>query len=252
VERVFSVATPLVPPASALAADAIREAILDGRFTPGLRLKEERLAAQLGISRTPIREALLLLQAEGLIEAVPNRGAFVRSFDVVELLDMYELRALLEGHAARRAAVRMTPDQFSDLRSSRDRFKALVDTSGSVSLDLVKKLVRENGIFHDSILEAAADRRLSAMVRQVVALPLVYRSYVWYSSHQARVSAHAHAKLVCALEQRDASRAERLMREHVYEARDVLTQHIADLSVGRRAHPAMLDASLAPLEKDGS
>jgi DNA-binding GntR family transcriptional regulator len=242
VERVFSVDTPLVPPASAVAADAIREAILDGRFTPGLRLKEERLAAELGISRTPIREALLLLQAEGLVEAVPNRGAFVRSFDVVELLEMYELRALLEGHAARRAAVRMTADKFCELRSSRDRFEALVDVSGPIALDLVKELVHENAVFHDLILEAAADKRLTAMVRQVVALPLVYRSYVWYSSHQARVSAHAHAKLVCALEQRDAARAELLMREHVYGARDVLSQHIANLSLGTPERPPAHDA----------
>src|SRR5579864_4506652 len=104
VPRIVQDRAPLVRNASAAATELIREAILDGRLEPGARLKEEELARELGISRTPVREALLVLQAEGLIVAEPNRGASVRRHDAEDLHDLYQLRALLEGHAARRAA----------------------------------------------------------------------------------------------------------------------------------------------------
>lgn len=218
--KVLAVDAPVSRPASAVAADIIREAVVDGRLAPGERLKEETLAAELGISRTPIREALLVLQSEGIVDAVPNRGAFVRSYEPGDLEDMYELRAVLEGYAASRAARFVTEEQLVELRASCARFDGLV-AGGDV-----RALVKENMHFHATILEAARNERLQGMVRQVIALPLVYKSYVWYSPDQARASAHAHHQLTNALEQGDAARAELLMREHVYEARDVLAAHL--------------------------
>src|SRR5262249_56198124 len=82
---------PLVRNASAAATELIRGAILDGRLPPGQRLKEEELARELGISRTPVREALLVLQTEGLVDAAPNRGAVVRAHDAADLQDLYHL-----------------------------------------------------------------------------------------------------------------------------------------------------------------
>jgi DNA-binding GntR family transcriptional regulator len=225
VGRLFAVAVPLSRPASALAASEIRAAIVDGRLAPGVRLKEETLAAELGLSRTPIREALLLLQAEGLVETVPNRGAFVRAYEPDDLWDLYELRAVLEGHAARRAAERRTAEQLEALRASCERFDRLVERAEPPDLAAVQALVGENTLFHDTILEAAANARLTGMVRQVVVMPLVYKSYIWYSPDQAQASARAHRQLVHAFEQRSPERAELVMREHVYEARDVLAEH---------------------------
>lgn len=224
VARVFAVEAPLARPASAVAATLIREAITQGRLEPGARLKEETLAAELGLSRTPIREALLLLQSEGLVEAVPNRGAFVRSYDPADLRDMYELRALLEGHAAKLAAERIAGAQLKELRASCARFERLVERAAEPTTATVRELVRENGVFHDTVLAAAANERLAGMVRQVVAIPLVYKSYVWYSPDQVRASALAHAALVEAFEERDAVRAESLMREHISHASDVLAE----------------------------
>src|ERR1700682_3154662 len=118
----------LVQNASVAATELIREAILEGRLEPGARLKEEELARELGISRTPVREALLMLQAEGLIETVPNRGAVVRTHDADDLIDLYQLRALLEGYAARQAAARVSDEELDLLRESCDRFDAIADT----------------------------------------------------------------------------------------------------------------------------
>src|SRR5436190_2563510 len=136
VARIVQDRAPLVRNASAAATELIREAILDGRLPPGQRLKEEELARELGISRTPVREALLILQAEGLVDAAPNRGAVVRSHDGDDLEDLYQLRALLEGHAARRAAASISDDALDSLRASCKRFESLID--GRVQ-DLVKE-----------------------------------------------------------------------------------------------------------------
>ncbi len=206
--------------ASLAATELIREAILDGRLQPGQRLKEEDLARQLGISRTPVREALLMLQVEGLIVATPNRGATVRVHTPDDLDDLYGLRALLEGHAARRAGVRINEAQVAELRESCDRFDALEPE------DQLRELVRENMFFHNTILEVAGSARLGSMVRRVIELPLVYKSYIWYSPDQKRISSHYHRQIVNALASGDAERAELIMKEHVFEARDLLVARL--------------------------
>ena len=202
--------------ASEIACELIREAIVDGRLEPGRPLKEEELARELGISRTPVREALRVLQTEGLVTSTPNRSAVVRSHDADELAQMYELRALLEGYAARCAAPRISEEGLERLRESCARFASLVHD------DDLSELVKENVNFHQIVLEAAGNPRLSGMVRSVIELPLVYRSYLWYSAEQKLISEHYHRQIAKALEDRDAERAELIMKEHVYEARDLL------------------------------
>ena len=207
---------PLTRSASVAATELIRAAIIDGRLEPGRRLKEEELARELGISRTPVREALLVLQTEGLLESAPNRGATVRTYEAADLDDLYQLRALLEGFAARRAAARISAADLDRLRESCERFVALR------AEDDVTDLVRENLSFHNVILEAAGSERLVQMVRKVIELPLVYRSYVWYSPEQKLISEHYHRQLTAALTAHDAERAELVMKEHILEARDFL------------------------------
>jgi DNA-binding GntR family transcriptional regulator len=218
---IFDVANPVVArSASDQAAELIRDAITDGRLEPGARLKEERLAGDLGLSRTPVREALQRLSTEGLVEIVPNRGAFVRSYDPGELEELYDMRALLEGHAASLAATRISVEQLDLLRASCERFEALGAESP------VEALVLENGRFHETILEAAGSELLAGMIQQVIKLPLVYRSYVWYSPDQKRTSERDHRRLVDSFERRDPHAAEAIMREHVLGARDVLLAHL--------------------------
>lgn len=208
------------------ATELIRAAIIDGRLEPGRRLKEEELARELGISRTPVREALLVLQTEGLLESAPNRGATVRTYEAADLDDLYQLRALLEGFAARRAAARISPADLDRLRESCERFVALR------AEDDVTDLVRENLSFHNVILEAAGSERLVQMVRKVIELPLVYRSYVWYSPEQKLISEHYHRQLTAALTAHDAERAELVMKEHILEARDFLIAQLRTSTPG--------------------
>lgn len=194
---------------SAGIARVLRKAIVDGRLKPGQPLREGELARELGTSRTPIREALLLMQADGLIEAVPNRGAVVRSYDVDELADLYGMRALLEGYAARKAAVLVTDEVIADLERSCERYATLRD--GLQMSDLTD----ENFTFHDLILRTAGSPRLTTVVHQLTAVPLVYRSYLAYSDEHRRTAEDYHRAITKALEERDPQRAGELMENHV-------------------------------------
>ena len=227
--KIFDVPPALAKNASLVATEVIREAILDGRLQPGQRLKEEELARELGISRTPVREALLILQTEGMVEAAPNRGATVRSYDADDLGEMYLLRAALEGLGARLAAERVKARDVTKLRKSCDRFESVG------MLGTLEELVKENLFFHNTILEIAGSERIAQLVRSVTELPLVYKSYLWYSPSQKVVSAHYHRQIVHALEARDPERAESVMKQHVFEARDVLVSQMR-AALETRAH----------------
>ena len=113
-----------------------------------------------------------MLQAEGLVDAIPNRGAMVRVHNADDLEDLYQLRALLEGYAARRAGTRITDEQLDELRASCDRFDALDSETE------LRELVRENMVFHSTILDIAGSARLgghgAAGDRAAARLPLVH------------------------------------------------------------------------------
>lgn len=203
------------------ATELIRDAILRGRLQPGERLKEAALAESFDISRTPVREALKVLQMEGLVDFAPNRGATVRSYTVDDLREIYSLRALLEGHAARRAAQWITPEALDDLRRMCDRFSRLRATDAPLH-----ELVAENVAFHEAIMAAAGSPRLADIARRVVEMPLIYRTYTWYSSDQRQDAERKHRELLRALETHDADRAELVMKHHILEGGDVILEHL--------------------------
>jgi DNA-binding GntR family transcriptional regulator len=198
--------------AASIAEQTIRAAILDGVYAPGEELPEVALAEELGLSRTPIREALLALQAAGLVETVRGRTARVRERTPDELMDAYEIRAEVEAYAARRAAEHITAEEIAELRASCERFAAHVPDEDR------KLLVQENLVFHDIIHRASRNRRAPEIIRALLEMPLLYASYTWYSVERRRVSEEHHREITQALEARDGDRAGALMREHVLEA----------------------------------
>lgn len=199
--------------ATVQAGDLIRAAIVEGRLTPGQRLHEADLARELGLSRTPVREALMLLHADGLIELEANRGARVATYDRADLADCYGVRAALEAYAAFHAATRATTEQVDALERSCDRF----DTRRREGQDVLP-LVAENLRFHGIVHDASESRRVPALVRGLIQLPLLYRAHAWYSPDRRVISEHYHRELTAAIKSRDADRSERIMREHVLEA----------------------------------
>jgi DNA-binding GntR family transcriptional regulator len=186
--------------------DELQHAILEGVLQPGERLRAEALAQRFGTSRTPVREALLQLEAQGLVEVEPNRGAVVKAFDAADLLDLYALRALLEPAAAARAATRIEPDEIEQL-------KELTDDDAPP-----ERQMAANEQFHRIIVEAARSPRLTAAMRAASGIPRSFRSSFWHDDDQRAESLMCHRRLIDAFTARDAQLAEAVMRMHILGA----------------------------------
>ena len=208
--------------------DRLRHLILDGEYRPEERLIEERLAARLGVSRTPVRQALTMLEAEGLVEMTANKGAMVPSFSAEEVWDVYDLRAVLEGHAARRAAGGIREDEVSRLRRLAGEMEGIRPESSSDREEDVRRLVACNQEFHGTIVRASRNARLEKLVQRTVQVPLVFKAFFWYGPEDRAISNHYHRQIVRSLEARDAERAEIIMREHVYEGRDFVIKALEE------------------------
>lgn len=202
----------------------LRRLIIEGHYAPGARLVEDRLARDLGVSRTPVRQALARVASEGLVQIFPNRGAVVRTFTRADLLDAYELRAIMEGHAAARAARQITADQLAALEQAAAALEGSLSRSFASRAEEVHFLVEQNQLFHSTIVHAAGNRRLATMLPVVVDVPLQYRSFYWYSRAERAVSNFFHQGILRALRDADADRARALMQEHIYRGRDVLLE----------------------------
>jgi DNA-binding GntR family transcriptional regulator len=201
---------------------ALRDGILSGRYGSGEKLGEIEVADELGLSRTPVREALRRLGSEGLLEVLPNRGARVRTWTAEDLEETYELRAVLEGLAARRAAARADPATLLEL----DRLAATmltVDPSlGRRPAGDFSELAALNARFHELIVSAAGSAQLATTLQALVQLPLVMRTYRRYTAAALARSHSHHREIVDALRARDGVWAESVMRSHVLAARAVL------------------------------
>lgn len=205
---------------SATTARELRREILEGDLSPGASLGEVEVGKRLGVSRTPVREALVLLGSEGLVDISPNRSASVRAFTAADLHEMHSLRAILEGYAAARAAPRATPAQLDAMGGFVDAYAALVDGGAA------RAIAEQNAAFHAAIIDAADSERLQALIQQVTALPLIYRSYSHYSQENRESALQDHRKILEALRDRDAERAESLMKAHILWARNVALSNL--------------------------
>ncbi|NJN19323.1 MAG: GntR family transcriptional regulator [Oscillochloris sp.] len=204
----------------------LRRLIIEGYYPPGTRLVEDRLARDLGVSRTPIREALTRVAIEGLVQITPNRGAVVRTFSREDLIDTFDLRAVIEGHAAYRAALRITSSDLEQLEQTAVALESFETRRFSERNEEVHYLVEHNHQFHAAIIAASANRRLQAILPMVVDVPMQYRSFFWYTRSERAISNFFHRGILHALRQRDADRARALMQEHIYHGRDVLLESL--------------------------
>jgi DNA-binding GntR family transcriptional regulator len=195
---------------------ALRQGIDDGRYPAGTRLKEVELARQLGMSRTPIREAFRQLQRDGAITILPNRGAAVRALETEELDDIYALRAVLEGFCASRAATRMDEPAIAQLAAVNAEFERRVrDPDGDIDV-----LIRLNDVFHGMIVEGSRNERVGDVLQQTIVVPMTVRRGFWTSAHAREMASVYHREIVEAIRSRDAIRAEAVMRSHVYAVKD--------------------------------
>ncbi len=200
--------------------DDLREAIIGGEYTPGERLRTGALAERFGTSRTPVREALVLLEGDGLVELEPRRGAVVRSFDAADLVDLYEVRAILEARAAQLAALRLTREDLDALDATCDRAESVA----GIGKAALATLIASNDEFHRIIVKAAGSTRLTAALRTVAGIPRPFKTAFWKNGAERTRSLAAHREIVAALRSGSAERAESAMRLHVLTARDFLIE----------------------------
>ncbi|PAB56309.1 GntR family transcriptional regulator [Anaeromicrobium sediminis] len=189
--------------------DHLRNSILNGELKPGERLMEVQLAQQLGVSRTPVREAIRKLELEGLVVMIARKGAYVADLSVKDILDVIEVRSVLEGLAASLAAVRMNGEDVDELKEISNKFKACFeakDTDGMIEHD--RK-------FHECILKSTRNSKLiqinQGLQEQIHRFRIIYFSE--YS--QAKGLLSEHEQILNAIIRRDPIKAKEIAAIHV-------------------------------------
>jgi DNA-binding GntR family transcriptional regulator len=190
-------------------ARILRSEIFTGELAPGATLPERLLAERLQVSRTPVREALIILQGEGLVELVPNKGASVRTITNDDLVEIYTLRGLMESHAARLAAEHATIEQLEAMEDAQTRLRRMY-ARGSAADQAVADLA-----FHTAVSNAAGSPFLATLVGQVLAFTVSFRANYKYPAERSQTALVEHEAIFAAISNRDSDLAERLMRDHV-------------------------------------
>jgi len=221
----------------------LREMILQGQLAPGSHLGEIEMAEMLGVSRTPVRHALLMLAQEGLLTKTEGRGFFVRAFTVEDVIDAIDFRGIIEGHAARliaekapsRNLLRALRDSLGDGDKLLER-GYLVDSDESAYAEM-------NHRFHEMIVEAADSPSITSAIIMNSRIPFAAAGAVAFgqrrSTESYQILCYAHRQHHCiveALENREGARAEALMREHIAPVKESLDV-IRDRLNGGGQHP---------------
>jgi GntR family transcriptional regulator, vanillate catabolism transcriptional regulator len=226
------------PPTSELSAtrsasvvEALRAAILAGEFHPGERVHEVKLTALLGVSRTPVRAALQKLASEGLLDYTPNRGYTLREFSISEVISAYEVRAVLEGLAARLSAERgLNHEDVATLQQALSEGDDLL-RNGHITDDHRAQYSSINARFHETIHASAGSRLLNDMVYLCQQVPASSpRNVVAFEERDVRRRHDDHHRIFEAIIGREPWRAEVLMRDHVASVKSSLVRSLSSAS----------------------
>jgi DNA-binding GntR family transcriptional regulator len=208
--------------------------ILDGVYEPGSHLLQEEICARFGVSRTPVREALRKLQAQNLVDMIPNKGARIRVLTLSELREVYAVRAELEGYAAALAAPAFSADHAAALESAQSQLEAVVLTLAlpadqrSADSRINMQLTRFNEEFHATIRAAAGNGLLDRMISDLQRhFP---KDYVWKalesSAQIEEINLTEHRAIHQALKRNDADAARSAMTAHVRHSGEILLGHL--------------------------
>ena len=206
-------------------AEQLKRLIYDGGFAPGERLNEVALAERWGLSRGPVREAIRTLAGTGLVTAVRNRGVFVREISLREMLELYELRALVFGHAADKAAENLdAPGRltFEDLLTQMDL---------ACEADDGTRYYTANLLFHDLILHYGGNRRAQQAYDEFVKELHLFRRRYFDAAGNMRRSNTEHRQIYEAIAAGAGARARNLANRHVMEGRERVLARLGDMEL---------------------
>lgn len=189
----------------------LKKAILSGEIAPSTVLSQNELARQYDVSRSPVRDALRLLEQEGLVQLVPKVGALVKADDFSDAVDVTEIRSVLEGYVARRLAHSVTYEDVKELRKSLDMVKEAVEAQN------IEAFYHCERAHHDKLISMVRNKRLVRVLENLVD-PLcnrAYSAYVRRSPESSQAMYEEHLAILAAIEEGDGNRAEALMRKHI-------------------------------------
>lgn len=187
----------------------LRDGILTGKYKEGDELREVTIGKELGVSRTPVREALRQLELEGLVTIVPNKGTYVNGISAEDVRDIYMIRIRLEGLAARLAAKRVSQEQIDEME------EMLLLSEFYRKKGMTEQLAQLDGKFHVILYEACGSRMLKHLLTDFHRYVEMARKCSIRTENRAEKSIGEHMKILEAMKQRDEDQAEKLMEEHI-------------------------------------
>lgn len=191
----------------------LKKAILKGDISPGNRLIENKVAKELEISRTPVREAFHKLEREGLIKQIPQGGYAVRGLTKEDIEDLFGIRSLLESYAAGLAAKNHTPEDLLLLEEKNRAFQRCLDQNQ------LGQLSKINTEFHDILYSMSGRPLIIKMISQIQAQIYRFRNIILNDKKNAEISLKLHIVLLKALKTRDADQVEKLLKKHILRGR---------------------------------
>jgi DNA-binding GntR family transcriptional regulator len=201
-------------PAREMAYEFLKSSVLSGHFNPGERLTEEYLAKKLGVSRTPVREALHKLESEGLIKPLETRGFIVSRDSKDEVEELFELRAILEGYALRIISERISEEDLKQLG------RLIAGAEDALRRKRMEDVFKWNTKFHDTLHGIVVDKnRLHRLLVNIRKYVLRYRRDTLQYPDGGKRAVDGHRKILLALRLKDPDLCERMMREHIQEAK---------------------------------
>lgn len=194
----------------------MKESIVRGEIAAGTKLAETRLAQKLGVSRTPLREAINRLEQDGFVEIIPRRGAYVKKHSLQEILENLELREVLEGLAVRLASRHATPEMIRKMKACFQRFSER-NVEGSIS-----SYAHQNIRFHNLIIQASQNQKLIAIIRNLFDQMDMVRLHTIVLPGRARKSLSEHSAIIGYIEKGQAQKAEKNLRVHIADLRQAV------------------------------
>jgi DNA-binding GntR family transcriptional regulator len=210
-------------------AQRLRQMLVEGRIAPGAKLNERELAELLNVSRTPLREAIKMLAAEGLVELLPNRGAIALSLGEADVLNTFEVMAGLEGMAGELAAQRITPEELAEIQAMQFEMMAAYtrrDLSAYYTI---------NARIHEAISAAAKNPVLATVYHQVNARLQALRFRSNQDGEKWQRAMKEHEKMIEALSARDGAAMRDVLQQHLRNKRDVVLEQLREVANTRGA-----------------
>lgn len=207
--------------------ETLREAIISAVLRPGERLMEIQLAEEMGVSRTPVREAIRKLELEGFVVMVPRKGAYVAGISIKDIADVFEIRAAMEGLAAGLAAERITEEELEQLE------RILVKIGECVQNKDLEKLIEVDTEFHDTLYKACRNERLVQIVSNLREQIQRARTASLSTPGRSKYALEEHKKIVEAVSERNVELAQMLAREHIENAENAMLDVLNDKEIGR-------------------